>query len=51
MITTDHDPHKYITNQEFNKLTSTNFTWRVGKLNLVSMCAIGNFVKKTDLKK
>ena len=32
-ITTDHDGDKYITTQEFNKLTSENFTARLGRAN------------------
>ena len=33
-ITTDHDDDKYINTQEFNKLTSENFTARLKQANL-----------------
>ena len=35
-ITTDHNHDKYITTQEFNNLTSENFTARLSKTNLAS---------------
>ena len=47
-ITADHDHDKYITTQEFNKLTSENFTARLKQANLASKGDIANFVKKTD---
>ena len=47
-ITTDHDHDKYGTTQEFNKLTSENFTARVAQTNLASKSDIANFIKKTD---
>ena len=47
-ITTDHDHDKYITTQEFNKLTSENFTARLKQANLASKNDIANFIKKTD---
>ena len=47
-ITTDHDHDKYITTQEFNKLTSEKFTARLAQANLASKNDIANFVKKTD---
>ena len=47
-IITDNDHDKYITIQEFNKLTSENFTARLAKANLASKSNIANFVKKTD---
>ena len=47
-ITTDHNHDKYITTQEFNKLTSENFTARLAQANLISKNDIANFVKKTD---
>ena len=50
-ITTDHDHDKYITTQEFNKLTSENFTARLKQANLASKSDIFDFVKKTDLNK
>ena len=40
-ITTDHDHDKYITTEEFTKLTSNSFTARHKQ-------EIGNFVNKTD---
>ena len=48
-ITTDHDHDKYITTQEFNKLTSDNFNARLAQANLASKNDITNFAKKTDL--
>ena len=47
-ITLDHDHDKYITTQEFNKLTAENFTTRLKQANLASNNDIANFVKKTD---
>ena len=47
-ITTDYDHDKYITAQEFNKMTSENFTARLKKANLASKRDTANFVKKTD---
>ena len=47
-ITTDHDHNKYITTQEFNKLTSGNFTARLAQEKLAGKIDIANFVKKTD---
>ena len=47
-ITADHDYYKYFIAQEFNKLTSKNFTGRLKKANLASKNDIANFVKKTD---
>ena len=35
-ITTDHDHDKYITTQDFNKLTAENFTARLAQVNLAS---------------
>ena len=48
-ITTDHDHDKYISTQEFNKLTAENFTARVAQANLVSMNDIANLVKRQIL--
>ena len=45
-ITTDHDHDKYITTQEFNKLTSEHFTARLKQENLAS--DIDNIVKKIN---
>ena len=47
-ITTDHDHDKYITTQEFNKLTADNFTARLKQANLASKNDIANFVNNTD---
>ena len=47
-FTTDHDHDKYITTQEFNKLTAEDFTARLAQPNLASKNDIANFVKKTD---
>ena len=48
IITTDHD--KYITTQEFNKLTSENIPARLVQANLVSKTGIPDIflVIKTD---
>ena len=46
--TTDHIHDKYITTQEFNKLTSEKFTARLKQANLVCKSHIACFVKKTD---
>ena len=43
-ITTDHDHDKYITTQEFNKLTSENFAARLVQANLASKSDIASFV-------
>ena len=45
---TDHDHDKYITIQDFNKLTSENFTVRLKQVNFQSKNDITNFIKKTD---
>ena len=50
IITTNHDHDKYIATQDFNKLTSENFTARLKHGNLASKSDISNFVKK-DLNK
>ena len=47
-ITNDHDHDKYITTQEFHKLTSENFTARLKQEYLASKNDIANSVKKTD---
>ena len=47
-ITTYCDHDKYITTQEFNKLTAGDFTARLAQANLASKNDIANFVKKTD---
>ena len=48
-ITTDHDHDKYITTQEFNKLTAESFTARLAKANLRSKSYI-LFRKKERFK-
>ena len=45
--TTDFDHDKYITGQEFNKLTVEGFTARLAQANLASKSDIANFVKMT----
>ena len=47
-IATDHNHDKYITAQEFNKVTSESFTVRLKQANLASKNDIANFVNKTD---
>ena len=48
-ITTGHDHDKYITTQEFNKLTAENFTARLKQANLASKNDVANFVKREIL--
>ena len=48
---TDHDLDKYVTTQEFNKLTSANFAARLAQRNLASKNHIAVLVKKTDFDK
>ena len=48
-IATDHYQNKYITTQEFVKLTSKNFTARLKLPNLASKSGIANFVKKVNV--
>ena len=50
-MTTDHDLDKYITTQEFNKLTAEGFTVRLALANLARKGDTANFVKKTGLNK
>ena len=47
-ITTDHDHDKYITTQEFNKLTSENFAAKLAQASLTSKNDINNFLKKIN---
>ena len=47
-ITTDHVHDKFISTQEFNKLTAESFTARLAQANLSSKKIFTNFVKKTD---
>ena len=48
IITTDHDYDKYITTQEFIKLTAENFSGKLAQAKLPSKNGIANFVKLTD---
>ena len=43
----DHDYTKYITTEEFNKLTSENVTARLAQTNLATKNDIVNFAKRT----
>ena len=45
-IILDHNYDKYIFTQEFNKLTSENFTARLKQANLASRNNIANIVKR-----
>ena len=45
---TDHDHDKYMTTQEFNKLTSEKFAARLVQAKLGSKNNIATFAKKTD---
>ena len=47
-ITTDHNHNKYVTTQEFNQLTSENFSTRLAQTNLASKSDIAKILKKTD---
>ena len=47
--TNDHDHAKYNISQEFNKITSENFTTRLVQANSASTNDSVNFIKKTDL--
>ena len=44
----DHDHSKYITTQEFNKLTAENFTARLKQANIVAKVDIADFIEKAD---
>ena len=45
----DHDHNnKYITSQEFNRLTAENFAARLKKANLANKADTGDFVEKKD---
>ena len=48
-ITNDHDHDKYVTTQQFDKLTSEHFSARLTEVNLASKNDTANFVKKTGL--
>ena len=43
----DHN-NKYITTQEFKRLTAQNFATRLNEANLATIADIDNFVEKTD---
>ena len=46
---TDHDcSNKYITTQEFNKLTTDNFAGRLKQANLATKFGIDEFVERAD---
>ena len=48
-ITTDHDHEKFITTQEFNKISSENFTARLKdkcNTNIASKSEITHFLKR-----
>ena len=45
----DHDHSKYITTQEFNKLTAENCTARLKRANLAAEVDIADFIEKTIL--
>ena len=47
-MTTDHDHNKYITTQEFNKLTTETFTARLAQANVASKNDIANFIKRIN---
>ena len=44
----DHDHSKYITTQEFNKLTAENFAARLAQAKLAFKADIDDFVQKTN---
>ena len=44
----DHDHAKFITSQEFNKLTTEKFNARLKQLNLAAKADFDDFVEKTD---
>ena len=45
----DHKHDKYITTEEFNKLTADNFAARIKEAKLVTKTDIADFPQKTDL--
>ena len=47
----DHDHLKYISNQEFNKLTADNFAVRLAQANLATKADIAVFVKEISQNK
>ena len=48
-IATDHYQDKYITTQEFVRLTSKNFTARIKLPNLACKSGTANFVRKANV--
>ena len=46
-ITVHHDHDKYVTTQEFSKLTAQSFTSRLAETSLARKNDIANFIKKT----
>ena len=44
----DYDHDKYITTQEFNKLTVDNFEARLAQVKLATKASIADFVKEAD---
>ena len=44
----DHDPDKYLTTPEFNKLAAENFAARLAKQILASKSDVANSIKKTN---
>ena len=51
LITVGHDQDKYITTQEFDKITAKTLPARLAQASLVRKNDISNFVKKTNLNK
>ena len=51
LITLGHDQDKYITTQEFDKITAKTLPARLAQASLVRKNDISNFVKKTNLNK
>ena len=51
IISTDHVHDKYITTQEFHKLTSQSISERLAQAYLASKSYIANFLKKRDYDK
>ena len=45
-----YNSDKYVTTQEFNNLTSGDFSAKIAQENLASKSDIANFVKKTDFE-
>ena len=47
----DHNHDEYITTQEFNELTTENFTARLAQAKFETKADIADFVKKTNFDK